>query len=255
MDVGPVVVTGAGRGIGLAVAESFARRGITVAALARSMSGIGPLAEKFDNITAFEVDVTDEDSVGDTAKKVRRGLGVARALVTCAAAPAASGPSEHVSLHDWNSVIDCDLTGTFLVNRDFGAGMVEARYGRIVNVTSFHTVATYPERAAYVAAKSGVEGLVSALAVEWGGRGVTVNSVAPGPIRTPRTQFFLDANPENEAGMIGRTPIGRIGEVEDVVAAIEFLTSPKAGFITGQRLVVDGGWTRNAWWGRHQLVT
>jgi NAD(P)-dependent dehydrogenase (short-subunit alcohol dehydrogenase family) len=127
--------------------------------------------------------------------------------------------------------------------------------GRIVNLASFHVVGTYPQRTAYVAAKMGVVGLTQALAVEWGGRGITVNAVAPGPIRTPRTSWFLEQDPANERGMIGRTPTGRLGEIADVVDPILFLVSDHARHISGQTVVIDGGWTKNAWWGRHPFGT
>jgi NAD(P)-dependent dehydrogenase (short-subunit alcohol dehydrogenase family) len=246
-----MVVTGAGSGIGRAVAEAFASRGNTVVALARSTDATGELAAAHENVVSMSMDVTDEASVVAVAERVTREHGAPSVLVTCAAAPAAAGPSESLALDAWRAALECDLTGTFLSNREFGRPMLAAGYGRIVNLTSFHTVATYPQRAAYVAAKSGVEGLVKGLAVEWGGRGVTVNAVAPGPIRTPRTQHFLDADPANEAGMLGRTPAGRLGELPDVVAAVSFLTSAQAGWVSGQVLVVDGGWTSNAWWGKH----
>jgi NAD(P)-dependent dehydrogenase (short-subunit alcohol dehydrogenase family) len=248
---GPVVVTGAGSGIGRAVAEAFAGQGASVLALARSTDATGELAATYENVVALSMDVTDEASVVDVAARVSRDHGKPSVLVTCAAAAAAAGPTESLALSAWRGALDCDLTGTFLSNREFGRPMLDVGYGRIVNLSSFHTVATYPQRAAYVAAKSGVEGLVKGLAVEWGGRGVTVNAVAPGPIRTPRTQFFLDSDPANEAGMVGRTPAGRIGELPDVVAAVSFLASPEAAWISGQVLVVDGGWTSNAWWGQH----
>jgi NAD(P)-dependent dehydrogenase (short-subunit alcohol dehydrogenase family) len=120
-----------------------------------------------------------------------------------------------------------------------------------VNLTSFHAVATYPFRSVYNAAKSGVEGLSRGLAVEWGHYGITVNTVAPGPILTPRTEWFLAQDPGNEAGMLARTPSVRIGDVTDVSSTVAFLVSDEARHINGQQLVVDGGWTKNAWWGRH----
>jgi NAD(P)-dependent dehydrogenase (short-subunit alcohol dehydrogenase family) len=119
-------------------------------------------------------------------------------------------------------------------------------------MTSFHTIATYPERVAYNAAKSGVEGITRALAVEWGKYGITVNGVAPGPIRTPRTSGFLAQSADVESGMLGRTPTVRLGETEDVASLIAFLVSDEARHINGQNIVIDGGWTKNAWWGKHE---
>ena len=129
--------------------------------------------------------------------------------------------------------------------------MVRQKYGRIVNFTSFHNVATYPYRAGYNTVKSGVEGLSRALAVEWGHYGVTVNTVAPGPILTPRTEWFLGQDPANLAGMLSRTPNTRIGELGDVSSMVAYLVSSEARHINGQQIVIDGGWTKNAWWGNH----
>ena len=127
--------------------------------------------------------------------------------------------------------------------------MLEQRYGRIVNVGSFHAVATFPQRVAYASAKSGVVGLTQVLAVEWSGRGVTVNVVAPGMVRTPRTARLLSEDPASETAMVSRTPNGRLGETGEVAGAILFLCSKEAGHINGQTLVIDGGWTKSAWWG------
>jgi len=199
----------------------------------------------------LKADIVDPDSVHGAVQRVLEAWGRLDVLVTCAAAGPAAGPSESLSLSDWKSVIDTDLSGTFVTCQAAGKAMLERGYGRIVNTSSFHVVGTYPQRAAYVAAKAGVVGMTEALAVEWGGRGVTVNSVAPGPIRTPRTSWFLSQNPANETGMIGRTPTGRLGEPSEVAALILFLASREAGHINGQTIVIDGGWTKNAWWGQH----
>jgi NAD(P)-dependent dehydrogenase (short-subunit alcohol dehydrogenase family) len=156
-----------------------------------------------------------------------------------------------LTLEQWRAVIDADLTGVFLACREAGRHMLAGGYGRIVNLASFHVLATYPERSAYVAAKSGVVGLTTSLAVEWGGRGVTVNAIAPGPIRTDRTAWFLSKDPAAHDGMVRRTPTGRIGDPEEVAALVAFLCTEEAGHVTGQTLVIDGGWTKNAWWGAH----
>ena len=158
---------------------------------------------------------------------------------------------EKTSFNDWRSVMDTDLDGVFLSCKVFGHEMLKNRWGRIVNLTSFHNIATYPERVVYNAAKGGVEGLSRSLAIEWGPFSITVNSVAPGPIRTPRTSGFLAQSPDVESGMLGRTPNKRIGETEDVANTIAFLVSDEAKHINGQQIVIDGGWTKSAWWGDH----
>ncbi len=200
---------------------------------------------------ALQADIVQQESIRAAIEQTVTAFGRLDVLVTAAAAGPAAGPSEELPASDWKAVLDTDLSGTFFTCQAAGKVMLQQRYGRIVNLSSFHVSGTYPERTAYVSAKTGVIGMTQALAVEWGGRGVTVNSVAPGPIRTPRTSWFLSQNPANEAGMIGRTPNGRLGEPSEVAATILFLASREAGHINGQTITIDGGWTKNAWWGQH----
>ena len=247
------LVTGAGRGIGRATAEALATDGASVVLAARGRPEIEAVAGGINSrggaAVAVPADIGRPESIKALVDETVKRFGRLDVLVTAAAAPPAIGPSESLALEAWKSVIALDLTGTFLTCQAAGRVMLEQRYGRIVNLSSFHVFGTYPQRAAYVSAKAGVVGLTQALAVEWGGRGVTVNSVAPGPIRTPRTTWFLSNDPTSEAGMLGRTPTGRLGEPEEVAGAILFLASREAGHINGQTLVLDGGWTKNAWWG------
>ncbi len=255
LDQQVILVSGAGRGIGKATAEAFVTRGAAVVLVARHSTEIQEMARIFTEnggtALAKTVDVTSADSLKTLMQDITQSFGRLDGLVTCAAADPASGPSEQLPLQEWQRVIDVDLTGTFLTCQAAGRVMLAQGYGRIVNLSSFHVTATYPERTAYVAAKAGVVGMTEALAVEWGGRGITVNAVAPGPILTPRTQWFLSQDPKNEQGMIGRTPTGRLGTVEEVAATLVFLCSKEAGHINGHTITIDGGWTKNAWWGQH----
>lgn len=249
------LVTGAGRGIGRATALALAEHGAAVALVARGHDEIAQLAGEIKSAggeaLALEADVASEADVDSAVERVNAELGNLGILVTCAAAGPTSGPTEKLSLADWHAVIDVDLTGTFLACRAAGRAMLATGWGRIINLASFHVVATYPQRAAYVAAKAGVVGLTQALAVEWGGRGVVVNAIAPGPVRTDRTAWFMGTDPDAADGMIARTPTGRIADPEEVAALACYLASPAAGHVNGQTIVIDGGWTRNAWWGSH----
>lgn len=247
------VVTGAGSGIGAAVAKKLFFLNARVILIAKSEENVKSVAEGLDSqlIRAWYriCDVTHENMLEEVRDEIVGEMKKIDILVTCAAAPTALGKSEELSFNVWENVINTDLNGVFLCCKVFGREMVRNHSGRIVNLTSFHTVATYPYRIAYNAAKSGVEGITRALAVEWGQYGVTVNAVAPGPIRTPRTAGVLSQSPDVESGMLGRTPNVRIGETEDVASLVAFLASEESKHINGQQIVIDGGWTKSAWWG------
>ena len=248
-------MTGAGSGIGQAAAVALAQNGAGVVLVGRNRGKLDATAEQVKSVggqaVALQVDISRVSDLGVMVDRISEAHDRIDMLVTCAAAEAAAGPAENLLREDWDRLINTDLTGTFLTCQAIGRQMLAQEYGRIVNLASFHVVATYPQRVAYVTAKTAVVGMTQALAVEWGGRGVTVNAVAPGPIRTPRTSWFLSQDPANEAGMIKRTPTGRLGELVDVVAPILFLCSEESRHVTGQTIVVDGGWTKNAWWGDH----
>lgn len=249
------VITGGAGALGLAIAETLHSLGAHIVLLGRSPEKMEQALTQLDSqrtrSSHYVCDVSDEASLISVYNKIISIHSKVDILVTCAAAPATSGKLEDVSLEQWRSLLSIDLDGVFLSCKTFGRSMIDQRYGRIVNLTSFHDVATYPFRTVYNAAKSGVEGFSRALAVEWGHYGITVNTVAPGPILTPRTKWFLSQDENNEAGMLSRTPNLRIGTLTDVSSTVAFLVSGEAKHLNAQQIVVDGGWTANAWWGRH----
>ncbi len=249
------VVTGASGAIGSSISEELLKLNAKVVLMGRTEKKLKKLAERLDknlkNILYYSCDVGNEESLSKIKDFVLEKWERIDILVTCSAAPSFSERTEKLNFDDWRKILSLDLDGVFLSCKVFGAEMIKNRYGRIVNLTSFHTVATYPERAAYNAAKSGVEGLTRALAVEWGKYGIAANTVAPGPILTPRTEWFLSQNSDNKNGMIGRTPNARLGTTEDVAYLVAFLVSDQSSHINGQQIVVDGGWTKSAWWGKY----
>ncbi|CAH0354129.1 SDR family NAD(P)-dependent oxidoreductase [Aquabacterium sp. CECT 9606] len=249
------VITGGGGALGLAAAKALHDQGAAVVLLGRSLeklqAALAQIEPASGRASVQVCDVADEASLTQAAADILSRHAKVDILVTCAAASAASGKFEATTVADWRSLLSTDLDGVFLACRIFGQSMLKNKHGRIVNLTSFHNVATYPYRTLYNTAKSGVEGLSRALAVEWGHHGITVNTVAPGPIMTPRTQWFLSQDESNKAGMLARTPTVQIGELQDVSSTIAFLASDEAKHINGQQIVIDGGWTKNAWWGDH----
>jgi len=254
LDNKVAVVTGSGSGIGAGVAKKFFELGSNLILIGKTEKNVKKVAKELNDesrIDYYACDVNDEEKLNEVKDVILNKRGRIDILVTCAAAPGSSGKLEETSFTEWRSVLSTDLDGVFLSCKVFGGVMKQNGYGRIVNLTSFHNIATYPERVVYNAAKSGVEGISRGLAVEWGAFGITVNTVAPGPIRTPRTSGFLAQSPDVEQGMLGRTPNVRLGETDDVANLIAFLVSKEAQHINGQQIVIDGGWTKSAWWGDH----
>jgi NAD(P)-dependent dehydrogenase (short-subunit alcohol dehydrogenase family) len=235
------LITGAGRGIGRACAVALAEQGATLTLVARSRDALEEVAAETGG-SIHVADVTQPEEV-DEAVEAARGHGDL-SIVVNSAGTNRPGPTLEQPVADFDLVMDVNVRGTFLVCRAAGEFLVSRGSGRIVNVSSQMGSVGYPGRAAYCASKHAVNGLTKALAVEWAPHAVTVNAVAPTFIETPLTKPMFE-DPEFKAEVLRRIPLGRIGRVEEVSAAVAFLVSPAASLVTGQILLIDGGWV--AW--------
>jgi NAD(P)-dependent dehydrogenase (short-subunit alcohol dehydrogenase family) len=243
LDGQHALVTGAGRGLGRACALALVEMGATVTLVARSRDELEQVAGEADG--RAEIHVADVTEPGEVAAAV----GAARehgdlSIVVNSAGTNRPGPTLEQPVDDFDVVMDVNVRGTYLVCRAAGAVLVGRGGGRVINVSSQMGSVGYPGRAAYCASKHAVNGLTKALAVEWAPHAVTVNAVAPTFIETPLTKPMFE-DPEFKAEVLRRIPLGRIGRVEEVSAAVAFLASPAASLVTGQILLIDGGWV--AW--------
>jgi NAD(P)-dependent dehydrogenase (short-subunit alcohol dehydrogenase family) len=244
LDGQVAVVTGARHGIGRAVAEALAAAGARVAVTHHDLTVAETVAAEIGPEHAgFALDVRSSASVDAAAAAVADLLGETTILV-CSAGVNKIGPSETYADDDWERVMDVNISGVFRCCRAFGARMLEAGGGCIVNVGSIiGTEVGMPGRAPYGASKGAIVALTRVLGVEWAGRGVRVNALLPGPVMTPMVRTAIDSGVVVEQEVIDRTPAGRLAEPEDVAGAVVLLCSPDAGFVTAQTLVVDGGFS------------
>lgn len=236
------LVTGASRGIGAACARALAAAGYDVAlGYASDAAGAAATAAAVRaagrEASIHQADVADEAQAAAMVEAAEEALGPLDALVLNAGITR-DGLAVRMSADDWAAVIDTNLSGAFYTARPALRGMLRRRAGSIVAVSSIVGLTGNAGQANYAAAKAGMIGMVRALAREAGGRGVRVNAVAPGYIGTDMTAALSD---EQRDGILAATPLGRLGEPEDVAAAVAFLCSADAAFITGAVLTVDGG--------------
>ncbi len=238
------IVTGGTQGIGRAVAEELVRRGARVAVGSRDVERArGVATEIGETCHGVALDVQSRDSIDAAIADVVESIGDPTILVNNAGVNRI-GPAESYDEDDWAFVIDVDLTGVFRCCQAVGTRMLERGRGTIVNVTSIiGTGLGVAGRAAYGASKGGVTGLTQVLAVEWAPRGVRVMAVAPGPVRTPMVEQAMAEGLVSEQAIIDRTPLGRVAMPTDIARAVALVCSPEAAFVTGQTLVVDGGYT------------
>ena len=227
-----VLVSGGNRGIGLATAKRFLSSGHKVAVTARS-----GVADDLEGLFVVKCDVTDSAAVDAAVAEVEESLGPVEILVSNAGITR-DGLVLRMSDDDFSEVLNTNLTGGFRLARRVVKQMMRARWGRIVFVSSVVGLGGQAGQSNYAASKSGITGLARSLAKEFAGRNITVNVVAPGPIDTDMLAAVSEAQ---RAAMLDMVPLGRLGASQEVAAAIEYLASEDAGFVTGTVLPVDGG--------------
>jgi NAD(P)-dependent dehydrogenase (short-subunit alcohol dehydrogenase family) len=237
------VVTGGTSGIGLALGKGLASSGADVVATGRRAELVASVAAEIRSLgqrtLACPCDVTDRASLEALLREVETELGPVDILVNCAGI-VTRAPTLEVSEGEWNQIMDTNLTGTLRACQVFGRGMIERKYGRIINIASLSSFLGLFEVAAYGASKGGVTALTKSLAVEWAPHGVCVNAIVPGVFRTKLNAALLDGTPRGKEFLM-RTPMRRFGQAEELVGAAVFLASDAASFVTGCLLAVDGG--------------
>jgi NAD(P)-dependent dehydrogenase (short-subunit alcohol dehydrogenase family) len=237
------VVTGGTSGIGRALSLGLADAGADVIATARRQQQVDETAAEIEargrQTLRVASDVGDRDSLEKLLAATMERFGKVDILVNCAGIIKRT-PTLDLSEAEWTNILNVNLTGTLRACQVFGRKMLERGYGRIINIASLNSFVALSEVAAYAASKAGVASLTRSLAVEWSKKGVTVNAVAPGVFRTDLNAQLLDSTARGQE-LLMRTPMGRFGKTEELIGSVVYLASDSASFVTGQVLVVDGG--------------
>ena len=228
------LVTGGNRGIGLAVARRLRRSGHRVVVTYRD---VPPASAEADGLICVRCDVTDPSSVKSAVEEAVDAAGPVEILVSNAGITR-DGLMLRMSDDAFSAVINANLTGGFRIAKQTVRSMVRRRWGRIVFISSVSGLGGQPGQANYAASKAGLVGLARSMAKEFASRNVTVNVIAPGPIAT---DMLGALNPDQVDAIVDRVPLGRVGEPDELAAAVDFFVSEDAGYITGALLAVDGG--------------
>jgi NAD(P)-dependent dehydrogenase (short-subunit alcohol dehydrogenase family) len=240
------LITGGGKGLGKTIATALAQAGANVALAARTLSDCEHCAQEISKATgrktlAIQADVTKDSDVRRMIQQTEEKLGPIDILVNNAGINT-RGPAHELSEADWDAVVNVNLKAPFLCSRLVGPRMCDRGWGRIINLGSILSVVAIPGRAPYASAKAGLLNLTKVLALEYAGKGVTVNALCPGPFGTDMNKPLLN-DPEKYKQFLSKIPMGRWGDLDEIAGPALFLASDASTFVTGSALFVDGGWT------------
>jgi len=242
LDEQIALVTGASRGIGQAIARTLGKQGANIIGTATTDKGAAAIQADFETqgITGvgLALNVTETDSIDAVMSAIKDKFGSTPTILVNNAGITRDNLLMRMKEDEWNDVINTNLTSVFRLSKAVLRGMMKAKQGRIINIASVVGSTGNPGQANYCAAKAGILGFTKSLAREVGSRGITVNAVAPGFIDTDMTRTLPD---EQRKMLIGQVPLAHLGDVEDIAAAVAFLASSQAGYITGETLHVNGG--------------
>ena len=243
LDGKTAVVIGGTSGIGRAIAHGLAQAGANVVCTSRRAEQVAAAAREIEDLgkktLRLTSDVSDRASLQTLLDQCVKEFGTVEILVNSAGRTKRE-PTIDFAEEDWNDIFETNLTGTLRSCQIFGRQMIEQNYGRIINIASLSTFVSLFEVAAYSASKAAVASLTKSLAIEWAKHGVNVNAIAPGVFKTDLNRELLEST-ERGREFQTRTPMGRFGNVEELAGAAVFLASDAASYVTGEVLVVDGG--------------
>jgi NAD(P)-dependent dehydrogenase (short-subunit alcohol dehydrogenase family) len=245
LDGRAAVITGAGKGLGKAMAVALAAEGARVALISRDREQLAAVAADIQSAggtaETFPADVTSEEQVERAGRDIAARFGEVNILINNAGINVRK-PIGDLTLEDWHSVMNTNVTSAFLMCRAVLPHMRGHGYGRIINMTSIMSHVSIPNRVAYSSSKAALLGMTRALALELVSEGITVNGISPGPFLTEMIRPVLE-DAAMSAQMLAGIPLGRWGKPEEIGQLAVYLCSEEAGFITGTDIVIDGGWT------------